>query len=55
MPPPILLQVGGPVKETRLDGQEEFVFYPWYYFVDPVEHLKKYGISKYMRWKKKRN
>ncbi|MGC4231484.1 MAG: hypothetical protein QM594_00600 [Niabella sp.] len=49
LPPPKKLRVGGPVKETTPDGREEYVFYPWYYFVDPKEHLKKYGISHYFR------
>lgn len=52
LPPHKKLRVGGPVKETNASGTEEYVFYPWYYFVNPVEHLAKYGISKYMRWEK---
>lgn len=49
LPPPKKLRVGGPVKETGKNGMEEFVFYPWYYFVDPIEHLKNYGIAAYFK------
>jgi transcriptional regulator with XRE-family HTH domain len=49
LPPHEMLRVGGPVKEINTSGVEEFVFYPWYCFVDPIEHLKDYGISRYLR------
>jgi len=48
LPPKTLLK-GGFVKEI-LDGQELYSNYPWYNFVDPIEHLKAYGISKYLRF-----
>lgn len=50
LPPPKKLRVGGWVKELTPDGQEEYAFYPWYYFVDPIEYLKEYGIVQYLRW-----
>jgi hypothetical protein len=50
LPPHELLRIGGPVKEVNASGIEEFVFYPWYCFVDPIAHLKDYGISQYMRF-----
>ena len=50
LPPHELLRIGGPVKEIGANGIEEFVFYPWYCFVDPIEHLKDYGICSYMRF-----
>ncbi|WP_225872763.1 helix-turn-helix domain-containing protein [Pedobacter frigoris] len=51
LPPHKKLRIGGPVKEINADGLEEYVLsYPWYYFVDPIEHLKDYGISNYMRF-----
>ncbi len=48
LPPHELLRIGGPVREIDAGGVEEFVFYPWYCFVDPISHLKDYGISKYL-------
>jgi len=50
LPPHEMLRIGGPVKEVNANGIEEFVFYPWYCFVDPIAHLKDYGISKYLRF-----
>lgn len=50
LPPHELLRIGGPVKEVNANGIEEVVFYPWYCFVDPIAHLKDYGISRYMRF-----
>lgn len=49
LPPHKKLRVGGPVKEVNKDGLEEYVLsYPWYYFVDPLDHLKDYGICNYL-------
>ncbi|WP_130855676.1 hypothetical protein [Olivibacter jilunii] len=48
-PPKDLLKVGGPVKEVDENGNEEYAFYPWYYFVDPIEHLKEYDIVHYLK------
>lgn len=49
LPPLDLLRIGHPVRETDENGRTEYVLgYPWYYFVDPAEHLKDYGIMKYM-------
>jgi hypothetical protein len=48
MLPPKELLKGGTVKEV-INGREEFVFAPWYWFVDPKEHLKGYGIAEYLR------
>lgn len=50
LPPPEKLRVGGPVKEINEHGKEVVTFYPWYCFVDPVEHLKDYGISQWLRF-----
>lgn len=50
LPPHEMLRIGGPIRETDANGAEEFVFYPWYCFVDPIEHLKDYGISRYLRF-----
>ena len=36
------------VKEI-IDGKEMYSFYPWYYFVDPIQHLKDYKISDYFK------
>jgi len=47
LPPKDMLK-GGTVKEV-INGREEFVFAPWYWFVDPKEHLKGYGIAEYLR------
>jgi hypothetical protein len=38
LPPKELLK-GGTVEEV-VNGREEIVFAPWYWFVDPKEHLK---------------
>lgn len=46
--PPKKLVKSQLVKETK-DGQEYFHLEPWYRFVDPLEHLKDYGIVKYLR------
>jgi len=46
LPPKNLLQ-GGTVKEV-IEGREEYVFAPWYWFVDVKEHLKGYGIAEYL-------
>jgi hypothetical protein len=47
LPPKKLLQ-GNWVKEVK-DGREEYCFGPWYWFVDPHEHLKGYGIMDYLK------
>jgi len=31
------------------DGQEGYAFIPWYCFHDPKTHLKKYGISAFLK------
>jgi hypothetical protein len=49
LPPPKKLGTGGWVKKITPHGGEEYAFYPWYYFVDPIEHLKEYGIVQYLR------
>jgi hypothetical protein len=48
MLPPKELLKGGTVKEV-VNGREEYVFAPWYWFVDPKEHLKGYGIGECLR------
>lgn len=50
LPPREKLKVGGMVKEINANGSEEFVHYPWHCFVDPIDHLKDYGISRYLRF-----
>lgn len=47
LPPKDLLK-GGTIKET-VNGREEFVFAPWYWFADPKEHLKGYRIGEYLK------
>jgi hypothetical protein len=48
MLPPKELLKGGTVEEV-VNGREEYVFGPWYWFVDPKEHLKGYGIGECLR------
>jgi len=36
------------IKEG-VDGREEYVFAPWYWFVEPREHLKGHGICEYLQ------
>jgi hypothetical protein len=46
LPPKDLLE-GRMIKEV-VEGREEYVFAPWYWFVDAKEHLKGYGIADYL-------
>jgi hypothetical protein len=49
MLPPKKLVASHWTKEI-VNGREEYVSGPWYWFVDPKEHLKEYGISEYFKW-----
>ena len=48
LPPKKLVESRG-VKEVKEDGKEWYSSRPWYYFVDPWEHLKDYKIMDYMK------
>jgi hypothetical protein len=47
LPPKDILK-GGMIKEI-VNGRDEYVSAPWYWFVDPKEHLKGYGIGEYLK------
>ncbi len=48
LPPKNLVQ-GHMVKEV-IGGQESYCSCPWYWFVDPHEHLKDYKIAAYLKF-----
>jgi hypothetical protein len=49
MLPPKKLVQGHMVKEV-IDGEESYCSRPWYWFVDPMEHLKGYKIVDYLKF-----
>lgn len=47
-PPHAMLNLGRAVMEEKEDGTHEFVFMPWYNYVNLKEYLKDYGIANFL-------